>query len=119
MSHIDLAILALFAPTALFIYTHAAFGVAYLIGHSKASEPIRDFIMGNAEVATASAWRVTRRTFVMLIECPVCISTWIGGFAGIVLGRALGGHHAALAVLFACYTAGASFLLGKLTHLID
>ncbi len=98
----------------LVFYTLAAFGLAYVIGHSIATKAIREGLF------TLGAPLPPLRWLVWLVECPACFGFWIGWFTGLwfawesPLGRQL---LAAFAI--ACYTAGTNFVLGKLTGLMQ
>lgn len=56
----------------LFVYTFAAFGVCYAVGHAKISLGIR---------ARLAQFNVVR-PIVEFIECPACLGFWIGCAAG-------------------------------------
>lgn len=94
---------------AFFIYTIAAFGFVYIVGHSLITKGIREWIYGDEWSPIAR----TRRLFVSLLECPACLGFWIGLVAG---------YAAPLASLppltLALYTTGANFILAKLTGLM-
>lgn len=93
------------SASALAFYTVAAFGLAYVVGHSVISRPVREVI---------ALWS---EPLITLIECPACLGWWVGLGAGI--GLALAGRLAwALILALAFYTAGANFILGRATGLI-
>lgn len=90
--------------TELIFYTIAAFGLAYILGHSSISLAPRTWL------ASKSAWLTE------LLECPACLGFWIGLFWALPYwGLADWRHFLAYPV----YTAGANFLLGRLTRLIE
>lgn len=64
----------------LALYFASAFGLAYIVGHSTISEPVRTWIGGELETPRPYFGRL-----VMLIECPACFGTWIGMIAGALL----------------------------------
>lgn len=61
----------------LVLHVLAAFGAAYIVGHSVISEPLRVLIGGPASSPRPYLGRV-----VELLECPACFGTWFGGVAG-------------------------------------
>lgn len=61
----------------LVLYYLAAFGLAYIAGHSVISEPLRTFVGG-----TIDRPRPFFGWIVSLVECPACFGTWIGALAG-------------------------------------
>lgn len=83
----------------LIVYVVAAFGLAYIVGHSKISLPVREWI-----ARTKLAW------FLELIECPACLGFWIGLVASFFLGTNW--------FVWALFTSGSNFLLGKFSGLI-
>ena len=99
---------------ALFIYTIAAFGCAYVLGHSVASRRVREILWAAGAIAPMWRW------LVMLIECPACLGFWIGWAVWIATLSLwpieppwyLAGTAGAF------YTAGSNFLLGRLTGLM-
>lgn len=108
----------------LFFYTVAAFGLAYIVGHSVISLPIRIAVDPGQELRgprdAARAW------FLMLIECPACFGFWTGLFAGMLyagLDGDLYPREGALAKFMfaaglALYTTGSNFVLARFTNLI-
>ncbi len=98
----------------LALYFLAAFGAAYIVGHSVISAPIRSFVGGPIDKPRAYFGLV-----VALVECPACLGTWIG--------LAVGGLHPDLflqsssvtgALVAACATAGVNFIAGSMTGLM-
>lgn len=84
----------------LFIYTIAALGFVYIVGHSVASKAIREWLYDRVPVLVA------------LLECPACLGFWIGlvsGLLGIVPLHPL---------LLALYTSGAMLALGRATRIM-
>lgn len=104
----------------LFVWTFATFGFAYIVGHAAISQPIRDWLLDVDEARTVR--RALCVIFVTMIECPVCLSTWVG-----LIGGGLIVHFepwsplvsSLIPIGLACYTAGTSFILGKTTKLIS
>ena len=97
---------------ALVFYTVAAFGLSYIVGHSRISRGFRVWFANYI-----SEWLVE------LVECPACFGFWLG----LVLGSAMLGRGGLLpevasslpwlvvAIAIGCYTSGAGYLLGRLT----
>jgi hypothetical protein len=108
----------------LLFYTVAAFGLAYIVGHSTISLPFRMVIDPGPETTTPKA--VLAAWFLMLIECPACFGFWEGLFFGMLYAAADGPlypREGALAKMLwavglALYTCGANFILARLTSLI-
>lgn len=108
----------------LFFYAIAAFGLAYIVGHSVISLPIRMAIDPGQELRgpadAARAW------ILLLAECPACFGFWTGLFAGMLYAALDGPHYpreGALAKLMwavglALFTTGSNFVLARLTNLI-
>ena len=107
--------------TLLFFYTVAAFGLAYIIGHSAISLGVRENIswIGRRGAPGKLAWVAT--WFLALIECPACFGTWTGLVVGALYPQivpfALSWPLASLAL--GLYSAGTGFILGKATGLIE
>lgn len=97
--------------TALIVYTVAAFGLAYIAGHSVITRYLRELLWEAGEVAPITRW------LVMLVECPACLGFWLGLLAG-ALGFTPEPVSIRTAFAFALYTAGSNFLLGKLTGIM-
>lgn len=108
----------------LFFYTVAAFGLAYIVGHSAISLPFRMAVDPGPDVNSPA--KVFWAWFLMLIECPACFGFWTGLFAGMLYAAMDGEQYpreGALArILFAVglalYTTGSNFVLARLTSLI-
>lgn len=98
------------SPTTLAIYTLAAFGLAWVVGHAKVSLRPRAWL---AERGRAGVFVVE------LLECPGCFAIWSGGLAGTLLAPHLGypGWRGRLLVSFVLsfYTAGANIVLASMT----
>jgi hypothetical protein len=97
----------------IYVHTFAAFGVAYLVGHSVASKSTREWLW-DLDVPPA-------RWLVMLVECPACFGFWIGlaaGFAG-VFDFASVPLPFLTPLLAACYTAATNLILGRLAGIVQ
>lgn len=108
---------AIFALVSLFAWSFSVLGLAYIVGHSAISQPIRDWLLDVGEMRTIR--RALCVTFVTLIECPVCFSTWVGLIVGVLGATSFGGFYCLIPISLACYSAGTSFALGRFTRLID
>jgi hypothetical protein len=96
------------------LYFVAAFGLAYLVGHSVISAPIRSFIGGPIDKPRAYLGLI-----IALLECPACFGTWTGMAIGSIRPEIfLQSSWSAGAVVAACATAGVNFILGSLTGLM-
>jgi hypothetical protein len=92
----------------LFGYSIAAFGLAYIVGHSEITLGLRRYLAdGNAFAQFVLA----------LMECPACLGFWIGICAG--LNTPWFGRSVSIAVCAGLYTCGANFILGRTTGLIS
>lgn len=100
--------------TALAVYTLAAFGLAWVVGHAKVSLRPREWLAERGRVGVF---------VVELLECPGCFSVWSGGLAGTLLAPHLGypGWRGRLLVSFVLsfYTAGANVVLASVTGLVS
>lgn len=96
----------------LFVLTIAAFGLAYVIGHSKITLPLRAWI--DPGMPISSLWRAFRMFVVTLLECPACLGFWIGVFFALYSGFDL---RTILVVGF--YVAATNFIIGRMTGLIE
>jgi ribose/xylose/arabinose/galactoside ABC-type transport system permease subunit len=93
----------------LIVYTVASFGLAYIVGHSRISRPVR--------LALHDSGGPALRLLVEILECPACFGFWTGLIAGTVLTIT---RHEPLIVSIGvgCYTTGSNFLIGRATGLI-
>lgn len=96
---------------ALFVYTVSAFGLAWIVGHASISYKPRLWL--------AKRWP----RLVELLECPGCSGFWIGTIAsgaGALLFSDLVSISEGMAIgaVIPLYTAGANYILGRLTGLI-
>lgn len=108
----------------LLFYTVAAFGLAYIVGHSSLSLPVRVLVDPGEQLRgfgdAARAWAL------MLVECPACFGFWEGLFFGMLYAAVDGPLYPREGVLakvlwavgLALYTCGANFILARFTSLI-
>ena len=97
----------------LFVWLLAAFGLAYIVGHSVISLPVRLYLAGTEEVPGVSPGIVT------LLECPACFGTWCGAIAGAFAPQWFGTDSTWLGcALGACMTCGANYCLGRATGIL-
>jgi hypothetical protein len=99
-------------PVTLFVYTVAAFGLAYVLGHAVITQGIREALYQRGALL---AW------LVILLECPACCGFWTGWFASLVFMVPpwdLSWPSLRVAGAAALYTAGSNFLLGRATKLV-
>ncbi len=101
----------------LLLFTVANFGLAFVVGHSKISMPLRMLIDPGRIDSMAKA---ARAWLIMLLECPACLGFWGGGlyahFTGYSFGFPAAGFLATLG--FALYACGANFLLSALSGML-
>jgi hypothetical protein len=79
----------------------AVFGCAWIIADSKISLPLRKWI---------ASWSGEQSIILMLIECPPCLSFWLGLATGIGLG--LGFYAFPLALVTTCFSVVIWALIG-------
>lgn len=130
---------------ALALYFFAAFGLSFIVGHSKISLPFRQLLGGWVEhtavpsVATGEVHGhiqhhrpmvpVLGPFFVALVECPGCLGWWVGAFTGLVAPEfvmiqapgidALTLSAFGCAVVLGCATAGVNMVLGHFVGMTD
>jgi hypothetical protein len=94
----------------LVIYVFVMFGLAYIVGHSVISRPLREWL---AKWHTAG-WLLT------LIECPACFGFWEGVVAALLIltPGLIGDVFFMNVIAWALFTSGSNFLLAKLTGLM-
>ena len=106
----------------LFIYTVTVFGLAFIVGQSQISLPFRQWLSDTAfGKSTHGKW------FLELVECPACLSTWLGGvFAWALPIDAASIFHLPFTIrigigiaIVAAYSCGASAIIGLLTKLMS
>ncbi len=88
------------------LYVFAAFGFAYVVGHSVISRTAREALWEAGEVAPITRW------LVMLVECPACLGFWTGLVAGLVSG------WRSRAILLAFFTSGTNLVLATFTGIM-
>lgn len=98
-----------FAILVLIVYSIGAFGLAWTIGHSALTYPLRKTLAAHFP------------TLVEGLECLGCIGFWIGVGAGV--GYSVGSNVSTdvafwIAVTIPFYTTGSNYILGRLTGLI-
>jgi len=86
----------------LFLYTFAAFGFAFVVGHAKISLPFREWLGGRRGLLA--------RFLLALAECPPCVGFWVGVAAA---------FRSPFPLLLPFYTVASNFILGRLTGLIE
>lgn len=96
-----------------FLYAIGLFGFCYIVGLSKISHPARHWL--------SRLWWM--KWPLELLECPACLSTWIGFFVGMytpaarwIVGRNFGFFDA---LIISMLSAGASAILGLLTGIME
>lgn len=92
----------------LFVYTLAAFGLAYVVGHAEITDGIRNWLDERGPPIV--------QFFVALVECPACFGWWTGTVVAVYL--ALSGYPTEGVILAPFYTAATNFILGRVTGLI-
>ncbi len=100
----------------LLVYTVAAFGLAWIIGHSKLTQPALDVLeyIARDEYGQLRYFRWLVTGMLMLVTCPACLGFHIGWAA----------HASGLVHLFpswyvaALYTCAANLVLGVYTGII-
>lgn len=108
----------------LFFYAIAAFGLAYIVGHSAISLPFRMAVDPGEQLRGPSD--ALRAYFLVLVECPACFGFWTGLFGGMLYAAADGPQYPREGVLakvlwavgLALFTTGSNFILARLTNLI-
>lgn len=125
----------------MIVYLLAAFGLAYIVGHSTISLPFRKWLGGTPAKddptlyltpmpAKPGALGPLGDFLTALIECPACFGFWCGLIAA--LSGMIPVHPEfsdtiwpstwrwfTWPVMLGCVTAGSNFALSRLTRLID
>jgi len=118
----------------LTIWTLAAFGLAYIIGHSTITLPFRTWLIGpmrldrqvnDQDQIVSEHWAPEvwwRGKVVQFLECPACLGFWEGVAGGIWSAAAGGGSSAvppwSLPIAAALYTCATNFLLARASGLM-
>ncbi len=90
----------------------AAFGLAYVLGYSKISFPIRNFLA--PDPPRLISWPALLGVILVdLIECPACLGVWEGFFFGLYTHQTPWQFFVS-----ACAVSGSNFILGRLTRLM-
>lgn len=107
-------------------YLIAAFGLAYIVGHSTISLPVRVWLGGSPAkpdlnlTAVPGALGPLGDWLVTLLECPACFGFWTGiaaSFLGVAFPE-LVTHRLVAPLALGCLTSGSNFIVGRLTKLI-
>lgn len=109
--------------TTLILYLFAAFGLAYIVGFSTLSRPVRELLAIYA-LGTDGGRTYPAALFVLnLIECPMCFGWWTGLAAGVAVGLAApwwwNGPVWLPALLLPFATAGSNLMLGTYAGIVD
>lgn len=100
--------------TALVLYTFAAFGLAYILGHSKASLPVRNMLAALADTLPRVVG-APLAVLLVLLECLACSGTWIGFLYGRFGAASIGELHLGTwssGVALGLFTCGTNFFFG-------
>lgn len=104
-----------------------AFGLAYIVGHSSISRPVRVLLGGVpaapelGRAAVPGMFGPVGEWFCELLECPACFGFWTGLVGGFTVLRAddlSAPAQFGWCVWVGCVTTGFNFILGRLTRLI-
>jgi len=93
----------------------ATFGLAFVIGHSKISLPLRTLLDPGNKIETFE--QSMRWWTLELLECPPCVSWHLGLWYGL-LGPSRGDSRVLEALILAFAATAVSFILGVFTGLI-
>lgn len=99
---------------ALTIYVFAAFGLAYIVGHSTITKSIREWMFNRGAESRWLIAAIVSRTFILMIECPACLGFHVGWIVG---WRCDLGFVDAITLGF--FTAGTNLVLGKITQIME
>lgn len=105
--------------TELLIYSFCAYGLAYIVGESKISLPLRMWIEPPSVRDAKVSWLIQcfdsiRLVVLSLIECPACFGTWVGFFYGLWSAPTFMPPETRGAVLLGLYTCGSNHFLSQL-----
>jgi hypothetical protein len=112
-------------PIELLVFLLMQFGLAYIVGHSEISLPVR-YMLSPPVAETENVTPLPRRGWsvgrwlVRLVECPACFGFWAGGIAALSFGLSAGTRtgRADVFLFWGCAVAGSNFLLARLSRLI-
>lgn len=99
----------------------AAFGFAYIMGHSVISLPVR-VLLGGADHPKPFEPLIpyVGPFLVALVECPACLGWWTGVGIALVTSPAIGFWPTVFeAVRMGCMVSGSNFVLGRVTGLMQ
>lgn len=147
MNPVEMLALVAFVLLLLAIWTVAAFGAAYVLGHSRITRGIRAAVAGPDLVKCDRCGVVERVDFstdvqagsvhhscpgyyfsiirprqwpVLLVECPACLGAWLGVIGGLVIAPYVPDlSNYTVIGLLVFYTAGSNLMLGKKFGLMD
>ena len=120
----------------MMVYLGAAFGLAYIVGHSTISLPFRTWLGGvpSREIEPTLALPGAKIVasgkpgalgpfgdfICSLLECPACFGFWTGLFSSQLLAAPAELHTTwwNWPVVLGCLTAGSNFAVSRLTRLI-
>jgi hypothetical protein len=102
------------------IYALAAFGLAYIVGHSAITLAPREWLIGQRVGEKVGFVLATREWIVDMIECPACFGFWTGAVASLVgwVPFPLDAPAWACAFTWGLFTAGTNYVLARITNLI-
>jgi hypothetical protein len=115
-----------FEPFHFAVFLLGAFGLAYIVGHSTISLPIRILLggtKGSAEVHEGMGFVTPPKPgsfgpagefLCELLECPACFGFWTGLVSGLTLFSLSLGASFGLGLV----VSGSNFILGRFTRLI-
>ena len=95
------------------VYFLAAFGLAFVVGFSTLTQPLRDALFFGK-----SSWG---KLLCKLFECPGCLGVWVGFLAGVVefVPNVFGKSRLAFAVALGLATCGLNMILAAACGLLD
>ena len=109
--------------TALVVFFLANFGFAYIVGFSKISAPLREWLApymrenDPTELApgalNAAQWWLTS-----LLECPACVGFWFAGLLSPIVALRFFNNDVPEFFVWGCAGAGTNFILARLSRLI-
>lgn len=105
------------------LFVLASFGFAFVVGYSKISLPLREWLahISSLDLIANPTWaKVSTRWLLALLECPACVSFWLGFFATILAPTSIVSDTPILlsALFLGLANCGAVLALGMVTGLI-